>query len=106
MRHKLGGISSTSDDGAQRLKEEYLQKLNVLEAQVCSLGCKSCYSNCVFLELNFSAFQVSELKKKQEAQAQILRQKQKSDDAARRLQDEIHRIKTQKVNWWFTKKNS
>ncbi|KNA10715.1 hypothetical protein SOVF_141490 [Spinacia oleracea] len=73
LRHKLGGISSTSDDGAQRLKEEYLQKLNVLEAQV------------------------SELKKKQEAQAQILRQKQKSDDAARRLQDEIHRIKTQKV---------
>ncbi|XP_021759754.1 kinesin-like protein KIN-4C [Chenopodium quinoa] len=73
LRHKLGGISSTSDDGAQRLKEEYIQKLNGLEAQV------------------------SELKKKQEAQAQILRQKQKSDDAAKRLQDEIHRIKTQKV---------
>ncbi|KMT00214.1 hypothetical protein BVRB_1g020280 [Beta vulgaris subsp. vulgaris] len=73
LRHKLGSISSTSDVGAQRLKEEYLQKLNVLESQV------------------------SELKKKQEAQAQILRQKQKSDDAAKRLQDEIHRIKTQKV---------
>ena len=41
--------------------------------------------------------QVSELKKKQDAQAQLLRQKQKSDEAAKRLQDEIQRIKTQKV---------
>lgn len=43
--------------------------------------------------------QVSELKKKQDAQAQLLRQKQKSDEAARRLQDEIQRIKTQKVQF-------
>lgn len=41
--------------------------------------------------------QVAVLKKKQDAQSQLLRQKQKSDDAAKRLQDEIHRIKTQKV---------
>ncbi|KAH9621896.1 hypothetical protein KSS87_019085 [Heliosperma pusillum] len=73
LRHKLGNISSTSDDGAQKLKEDYLHKLNVLESQV------------------------SALKKKQEAQAQILRQKQKSDEAAKRLQDEIQRIKSQKV---------
>ncbi|KAG9149658.1 hypothetical protein Leryth_017578 [Lithospermum erythrorhizon] len=33
----------------------------------------------------------------QDSQAQILRQKQKSDEAAKRLHDEIHRIKTQKV---------
>jgi len=43
--------------------------------------------------------QVSELKKKQEAQAQLLRQKQKSEEAAKRLQDEIQRIKSQKVSW-------
>ncbi|KAK6940261.1 Kinesin motor domain [Dillenia turbinata] len=73
LRYNLASISSTSDDGAQKLKEEYLQKLNVLEAQV------------------------SELKKKQDAQSQLLRQKQKSDEAAKRLQDEIHKIKTQKV---------
>lgn len=73
LRHNLSNISSTSDDGAQKLKENYLQKLNILEAQV------------------------SELKKKQDAQAQLLRQKQKSDEAAKRLQDEIHRIKSQKV---------
>ncbi|XP_074263675.1 kinesin-like protein KIN-4C isoform X2 [Silene latifolia] len=73
LRHKLGNISSTSDDGAQKLKEDYLQKLNLLESQV------------------------SALKKKQEAQAQLLRQKQKSDEAAKRLQDEIQRIKSQKV---------
>ncbi|XP_017431173.2 kinesin-like protein KIN-4C [Vigna angularis] len=73
LRCNLANISSTSDDGAQKLKEEYLQKLNALEAQV------------------------SVLKKKQEAQAQLLRQKQKSDEAAKRLQDEIHKIKSHKV---------
>ncbi|XAR62078.1 Plus-end-directed kinesin ATPase [Bertholletia excelsa] len=73
LRHNLANISSTSDGSSQKLKEEYLQKLNALEAQV------------------------AELKKKQDAQAQLLRQKQKSDEAARRLQDEIQRIKTQKV---------
>ncbi|KAK7372955.1 hypothetical protein VNO80_06346 [Phaseolus coccineus] len=73
LRCNLANISSTSDDGAQKLKEEYLQKLNALEAQV------------------------SVLKKKQEAQAQLLRQKQKSDEASKRLQDEIQRIKSHKV---------
>ncbi|KAF8377384.1 hypothetical protein HHK36_030761 [Tetracentron sinense] len=73
LRHNLANISSTSDDGAQKLKEDYLQKLNALEAQV------------------------SELKKKQDAQSQLLRQKQKSDEAAKRLQEEIQKIKSQKV---------
>ncbi|KAJ6930352.1 kinesin-like protein KIN-4C [Populus alba x Populus x berolinensis] len=73
LRYNLANISSTSDDGAKKLKEDYLQKLTVLEAQV------------------------AELKKKQDAQAQLLRQKQKSDEAARRLNEEIQRIKTQKV---------
>ncbi|GAA0153821.1 microtubule binding motor protein [Lithospermum erythrorhizon] len=73
LRNNLANISSTSDDSAQNLKKEYLQKLNSLEAQV------------------------AELKKKQDAQAQLLRQKQKSDEAAKRLHDEIHKIKTQKV---------
>ncbi|KAJ0986624.1 hypothetical protein J5N97_004980 [Dioscorea zingiberensis] len=73
LRFNLANISTTPDDSAQKLKEDYLQKLNMLEAQV------------------------SELKKKQEAQSQLLRQKQKSDEAAKRLQDEIQRIKSQKV---------
>jgi hypothetical protein len=37
------------------------------------------------------------LKKKQENQSQLLRQKQRSDEAAKRLQEEIQRIKTHKV---------
>jgi PleD family two-component response regulator len=41
--------------------------------------------------------QIAELKKKQENQSQLLRQKQRSDEAARQLQEEIQRIKTQKV---------
>ncbi|KAJ7958917.1 Kinesin-like protein [Quillaja saponaria] len=73
LRHNVANISSTSDDGAQKLKENYLQKLNLLESQV------------------------AVLKKKQDAQAQLLKQKQKSDEAAKRLQDEIQRIKSQKV---------
>ncbi|KAJ0986665.1 hypothetical protein J5N97_005021 [Dioscorea zingiberensis] len=73
LRFNLANFSTTPDDSAQKLKEDYLQKLNMLEAQV------------------------SELKKKQEAQSQLLRQKQKSDEAAKRLQDEIQRIKSQKV---------
>ncbi|KAJ3700592.1 hypothetical protein LUZ61_004297 [Rhynchospora tenuis] len=73
LRCKLSNICSLPDEGAKKLKEDYLHKLNTLEAQV------------------------SELKKKQEAQAQLLRQKQKSDEAARRLQDEIQRIKSHKV---------
>lgn len=39
LKHKLGSISSTSGDGAQKLKEEYLQKLNVLESQVDFVAC-------------------------------------------------------------------
>lgn len=73
LRFNLANISSTSDDSTQKLKENYLQKLTFLETQVV------------------------ELKKKQDAQAQLLRQKQRSDEAAKKLQDEIHRIKTQKV---------
>ncbi|CAH8362049.1 unnamed protein product [Eruca vesicaria subsp. sativa] len=74
LRQNLASIPSASGDGcAQKLKESYLQKLNMLETQV------------------------SELKKKQDAQAQLLRQKQKSDDAARKLQDDVQRIKSQKV---------
>nr|KJB64148.1 hypothetical protein B456_010G034800 [Gossypium raimondii] len=73
LRQNLANISSPSDVGAQKLREEYLHKLNVLESQV------------------------AELKKKQDAQAQLLRQKQRSDEAAKRLQEEIQRIKSQKV---------
>ncbi|URE33587.1 CXC [Musa troglodytarum] len=73
LRFNLSSLSSTSDESAEKLKADYIQKLNMLETQV------------------------SELKKKQEAQAQSLRQKQKSDEAAKRLQEEIQRIKSQKV---------
>ncbi|KAK8684073.1 hypothetical protein V6N13_040110 [Hibiscus sabdariffa] len=73
LRYNLANISSPSNFGAQKLKEEYLHNLNVLESQV------------------------AELKKKQDAQAQLLRQKQKSDEAAKRLQDEIQRLNSEKV---------
>ncbi|KAI4321438.1 hypothetical protein MLD38_034819 [Melastoma candidum] len=73
LKLNLADVSSSSGDNAQKLKEEYLQKLTLLDSKVL------------------------ELKKKQDAQTQLLRQKQKSDEAARRLQNEIQRIKSQKV---------
>ncbi|CAM0906317.1 unnamed protein product [Alopecurus aequalis] len=74
LRHALANISSSTDECSQKTKENYLQKLTTLESQV------------------------SQLKKKQESQQQLLRQKQRSDDAAMRLQGEIQRIKSQKVH--------
>ncbi|KAL6912146.1 hypothetical protein ACP4OV_000951 [Aristida adscensionis] len=73
LRHALNNISSCTDEGAQKLKENYQQKLNTLESKI------------------------SDLKKKQQTQHQLLQQKQKTDEAAKRLQDDIQRIKSQKV---------
>ncbi|MED6109314.1 Kinesin-like protein KIN-4C [Stylosanthes scabra] len=75
LKYNLANISSNSDDGAEKIKQDYLQKLNALEMQV------------------------AELKRKQEDQAMLLKQKQRSDEAAKRLYDEIQRIKAQKVQW-------
>ena len=98
LRHNLSNISSTSGDGAQKLKEDYLHKLNLLEGQVSRMIDDLSPFDGIFISPTYVfCLQVSELKKKQDAQAQALRQKQKSDEAARRLQDEIQRIKTQKV---------
>uniref|UniRef100_A0A6N2MX33 Kinesin-like protein n=1 Tax=Salix viminalis TaxID=40686 RepID=A0A6N2MX33_SALVM len=63
---------SASSDG-QKLQDIHAQKLKTLEAQI------------------------MDLKKKQENQVQILKQKQKSDEAAKRLQDEIQSMKAQKL---------
>lgn len=41
--------------------------------------------------------QIADLKKKQENQSQLLRQKQRSEESAKRLLEEIQRIKTHKV---------
>lgn len=70
---ELTSLTNTSDEQSQKRQETYIQKVKALEAQIW------------------------ELKKKQENQTQLLKQKQRSDEAAKRLQDEIQRIKTQKV---------
>lgn len=70
----LAEIENLASDGqAQKLQDVHAQNLKALETQIL------------------------DLKKKQENQVQLLKQKQKSDDAARRLQDEIQSIKAQKV---------
>ncbi|KAK9271250.1 hypothetical protein L1049_026840 [Liquidambar formosana] len=70
---EVENLSATSDGQTQKLQDIHAQKLKTLEAQIL------------------------DLKKKQESQVQILKQKQKSDEAAKRLQDEIQFIKAQKV---------
>eukprot|EP00257_Ricinus_communis_P017132 XP_015575504.1 kinesin-like protein KIN-4A isoform X1 [Ricinus communis] len=70
---EIENISASSDGQTQKMQDIHAQKLKALEAQIL------------------------DLKKKQENQVQLLKQKQKSDEAAKRLQDEIQSIKAQKV---------
>ncbi|XVE87082.1 hypothetical protein DITRI_Ditri18aG0087800 [Diplodiscus trichospermus] len=65
--------AANADAQMQKMQEINVQKLNALEAQI------------------------SDLKKKQENQVELLKQKQRSDEAAKRLQAEIQYIKAQKV---------
>lgn len=46
-------------------------------------------------------YQILDFKKKQESQVQLVKEKQKSDEAAKRLQAEIQSIKVQKVSYEF-----
>ncbi|XP_057976199.1 kinesin-like protein KIN-4A isoform X5 [Malania oleifera] len=70
---EVENLAATSDGQALKMPNIHAQKLKALEAQIL------------------------DLKKKQENQVQLLKQKQKSEEAAKRLQDEIHCIKAQKV---------
>ncbi|KAI3737142.1 hypothetical protein L2E82_27137 [Cichorium intybus] len=70
---EVENLSASSDGQSQKMQDLHSQKLKSLESQIL------------------------DLKKKQENQVQLLRQKQKSDEAAKRLQDEIQFIKAQKV---------
>ncbi|PNY10062.1 chromosome-associated kinesin KIF4A-like protein, partial [Trifolium pratense] len=70
---EVENLAANSDGQTQKLEDTHSQKLKALEAQIL------------------------DLKKKQESQVQLMKQKQKSDEAAKRLQDEIQSIKAQKV---------
>ncbi|KAJ1289073.1 hypothetical protein BS78_02G136900 [Paspalum vaginatum] len=70
----LAEVESLNADGqTHKLRDAQLQKLKSLETQIL------------------------DLKKKQENQVQLLKEKHKSDEAAKKLQEEIHFIKAQKV---------
>ncbi|XP_019415053.1 PREDICTED: kinesin-like protein KIN-4A isoform X1 [Lupinus angustifolius] len=70
---EVENLAANSDGQTQKLEDIHAHKLKGLEAQI------------------------MDLKKKQESQVQLMKQKQKSDEAAKRLQDEIQSIKAQKV---------
>ncbi|KAL7249255.1 hypothetical protein ACSBR1_011415 [Camellia fascicularis] len=70
---EIENLAAASDGQRQKMHKAYAQKLKSLETQIL------------------------DLKKKQDCQLQLLKQKQRSDEAAKRLPDEIKTIKVQKV---------
>uniref|UniRef100_A0A2P2M7H5 Kinesin-like protein n=1 Tax=Rhizophora mucronata TaxID=61149 RepID=A0A2P2M7H5_RHIMU len=70
---EIENLAASSDGQTQKMQDIHAHKLKFLETQIL------------------------ELRKKQESHVQLLKQKQKSDEAAKRLQDEIQSIKAQKV---------
>ncbi|TKY55686.1 Kinesin protein FRA1 [Spatholobus suberectus] len=73
LLHEVENLTANSDGLAHRTQDVRGQKLKALEGQIL------------------------DLKKKQESQVQLLKQKEKSEEAAKRLQAEIQYIKAQKV---------
>ncbi|KAG4930701.1 hypothetical protein GLYMA_17G169400v4 [Glycine max] len=73
LLHEVENLASNSDGLAHKTQDVRGQKLKALEAQIL------------------------DLRKKQESHVQLLKQKEKSEDAAKRLQTEIQYIKAQKV---------
>lgn len=70
---ELESLATTSDEHTHKLQESYGNKLKTLESQI------------------------ADLKKKQENQSHLLRAKQRIEESAKRLQEEIQRIKAHKV---------
>ncbi|XP_047324902.1 kinesin-like protein KIN-4A [Impatiens glandulifera] len=70
---EVENLAANNDGQTQKMQDIHTQKLKSLEAQI------------------------QDLRRKQENQVQLLKQKQKSDEAAKRLQEEIQYIKAQKV---------
>ncbi|QCD81601.1 kinesin family member 4/7/21/27 [Vigna unguiculata] len=75
--HEVENLATNSDGLAHKTQDVRGQKLKALEAQIL------------------------DLKKKQESQVQLLKQKEKSEEAAKRLQAEIQYIKAQKAGFDF-----
>ncbi|KAI3980525.1 hypothetical protein MKX01_025090, partial [Papaver californicum] len=69
---EVESLAANSDGQTQKMQDVHTHKLKALEAQIL------------------------DLKKKQDGQVQIVKQKQRSDEATKRLQEEIQYIKSQK----------
>ncbi|KAI3777395.1 hypothetical protein L1987_47195 [Smallanthus sonchifolius] len=73
LQTEIENLAASSDGQTQKLQDLHSHKLKSLESQI------------------------QDLKKKKDNQVQNMKQKQKSDEAAKKLQDEIQFIKAQKV---------
>ncbi|CAJ2641139.1 unnamed protein product [Trifolium pratense] len=73
LKKQNGNDSSASNDGVEKLKKDYLQKLNLLEDQV------------------------AELKKKLGSQSHFSTHRKRADESTMQLQNEIQNLKAQKV---------
>lgn len=109
--HEVENLSANSNGLAHKNQDFRGQKLKALEAQVnfrftlmsfsfhkviIHVHCPV-HTNFPFIFFFILKHQILDLKKKQESQVQLLKQKEKSEEAAKRLQTEIQNIKAQKV---------
>lgn len=96
---EVENLAANSDGQGHKLHDNHLQKLKALEAQVTLVTLYHTIGPSPFFGKSTTVLfkQILELKKKQENQVQLLKQKQRSDEAAKKLQEEIQFIKAQKV---------
>lgn len=102
LKEKMGNVSSPTSvaNSVQKLKQDDLQKLHLLEEQVGGLRLLNiCFHDlfCTFYDSNILRFQVMELKKKLIMHSQYSKQKHKMGDAG--SLDCIRKLKAQKVKF-------
>jgi len=105
-QQQLGSDSSASKNGVEKLKQEYLQKLNLLEDQVFFVCLRVvewncfCWGGCdLRFVFNILLLQVSELKMKLGTRSQFSTQRKRVDESTKQLQFEIQGLKAQKVSF-------
>lgn len=100
LRHKQGNDSSASNNGVEKLKNDYLRKLNVLEEQVninLHYQCENILGIYSVVYFSIMVLQVTELKKKLDSQPQFSTQRKRVDESTKQMQFEIQSLKAQKV---------
>lgn len=97
LKDRLEIASSSAANSAKKLREGYIQKLDVLGDQVIRDFFWSHLDKHVINCYDVKFFQVTELKKKLDAQSQLSIRRQKGEGATKQTDLEITSLKAQKV---------